>query len=401
MKLLYTVGVNLYSFFIGVFSLWNPKAKLLRVGRKESWKILKDFKNSGENVYWFHCASLGEFEQGRPIIEHLKEHENCQIIISFFSPSGYEIRKNYEHADKIFYLPKDSKKNAKRLFDIVQPNKVFFVKYEFWANYIFEAKGRNIPIYSVSAVFRENQVFFKWYGGYMRKILAAFDQIFVQETESKKFLNEIGVSSIVAGDTRFDRVAMNAKNVDEYPLVANWVKDKKVFICGSTWNNDIDVIAETIKNLDEGWKVIVAPHEIKEEKLSKIDAVFSNDLIRYSQIEHEILSSKKVLVIDNIGILMNLYQYANVAYVGGAFKTGLHNILEPASFGVPVIFGPNHAKFPEANLFIKNGIGFSISNKVEFQIQFDSVISNPINKKVVSFMSDMKGATKIILENIA
>lgn len=412
MKPLYSFGVWLYTAAVSIASLWNPKAKKWVQGRRESWKKLEEFaaensKFQSQNskiqtpkIYWFHCASLGEFEQGRPLIETLKKKSECKIVISFFSPSGYEIRKNYELADLIFYLPVDSKKNSKKVLDLLNPTAVFFIKYEFWANYIFEAKKRTIPLYSVSAVFRKNQIFFKWYGGYMRSVLKACTSIFVQNEESQKLLSTIGIESILSGDTRYDRVMQNAEKAERFPLIDSFTKGHKVFVCGSLWLTDLMTISRNLRTLPDDWKIIVTTHEIDEPKLKDAEYYFNQtSIVRYSKLTDQ-NSNSKVLLIDNIGMLMHLYGYGDLAYVGGAFKTGLHNILEPASFGLPVIFGPHHDKFPEAKLFIQNGIGFSISNADEFETVLKKLQTEKRREKVIGFMNSQKGATALILENI-
>ena len=407
MKILYSLGVWGYTAFVYIAAAWNPKARKWVRGRKESWGKLEKFsakqsKAPTENqpVFWFHCASLGEFEQGRPIIEALKSKSPCIIAVSFFSPSGYEIRKNYELADCVFYLPVDSKKNARSLFDELNPTAVFFIKYEFWANYIFEAKRRNIPFYSVSAVFRKNQVFFKRYGGYMRTVLKACTQIFVQNEDSKKRLHQLGIESVLAGDTRYDRVMKNAATAKKFPAIDSFAKGHKIFVCGSLWLPDLNTVAEGLKKLESDWKIIITTHEIGESKLREAEQFFAGKkVVRYSELSAE-NSNATVLLIDNIGMLMHVYGYANLAYVGGAFKTGLHNILEPASFGLPVIFGPNHQKFPEAKLFIENGIGFSVSSTQEFEAILSKLKEENLREKVVQFMKSQTGATQKILEKI-
>jgi 3-deoxy-D-manno-octulosonic-acid transferase len=396
MKLFYTLGVNAYYFAVLMASMFNPKAKKWIRGRKEVWSNFAFFK-PGEKVYWFHCASLGEFEQGRPIIEALKEKEQCQIVISFFSPSGYEIRQNYELADLVIYLPKDSRKNAKRLLEAIKPTTVFFIKYEFWANYILCCKERQIPIYLISALFRDEQVFFKSYGGFMREVLQSFTKIFVQNNDSNALLNGIGIPSVVAGDTRYDRVMANANKVVSYEDVDRFCGDSKVLICGSIWQEDLDVIKKKLNDIND-WKIIIAPHEISEKFISQIQEVITRPTLRYSEIEN--FTDEEVLIIDNIGMLMNLYQYGDLAFIGGAFRTGLHNILEPAAFGLPVLFGDKFDKFPEAFTFIENGIGFSVADKEDFKRVFDVVANQQLGEKVKSFMNSQKGATAKILEEI-
>ncbi|MBI3135840.1 MAG: 3-deoxy-D-manno-octulosonic acid transferase [Bacteroidetes bacterium] len=405
MKVLYASGVWLYTVMVHLVSWWNPKARKWVNGRKETWDRLEKFTalqpaKENDRLFWFHCASLGEFEQGRPLIEALKAQSACKIAVSFFSPSGYEIRKNYEHADLIFYLPVDTKKNAARLMNQLKPAAVFFIKYEFWANYIFEAKRQNIPCYSVSAVFRENQVFFKWYGGYMRTVLKSFTALFVQNEQSQILLKKAGIQAIVSGDTRYDRVMKNAEKAQRFPAIDAFVKDHLVFVCGSLWQPDLAVVSSGLNKLGKAWKIILTTHEITEHHLSEAEAFFSEKkCIRFSKLTDQD-SDADVLVIDNVGMLMHLYGYANLAYVGGAFKTGLHNILEPASFGLPVIFGPRYKKFPEAELFIQSGIGFSISDASEFEAVCSKLQQENLREKVLQFMNSQQGATRRILEKI-
>jgi 3-deoxy-D-manno-octulosonic-acid transferase len=417
MKFLYSIGVWLYTAAVNIAALWNPKAKKWVVGRRESLQKLENFSlrpfrlpsmtDTGKAVepihpplYWFHCASLGEFEQGRPLIETLKTKSDCQIVVSFFSPSGYEIRKNYDLADLIFYLPVDSKKNAKKVFDYLNPTAVFFIKYEFWANYIFEAKSREIPFYSVSAVLRKNQIFFKWYGGYMRSVLNACTTIFVQNETSKNLLDSIKINSVLAGDTRYDRVMKNAEKAQRFPNIDSFTQGHKIFVCGSLWLPDLQTISAALQNLGDNWKIILTTHEIDEAHLKEAEGFFSSQkLIRYSKLNDQ-NSDSKILLIDNVGMLMHLYGYADLAYVGGAFKTGLHNILEPASFGLPVIFGPRHEKFPEAKLFIENGIGFSVSDAIDFESVLKKLQSENLKEKVIAFMNSQKGATNLIINSL-
>ncbi|NOQ71274.1 MAG: 3-deoxy-D-manno-octulosonic acid transferase [Crocinitomix sp.] len=398
MRLLYTIGVRSYSFMIRIASLWNPKAKKWMQGRQEVWGVLDNWKLDERPVYWFHCASLGEFEQGRPLIEKLKNEEACQVVITFFSPSGYEIRKNYELADLVIYLPQETQANVARFIAKVQPEKVFFVKYEFWAQYIFEAKKAGAAVYSISAVFRKNQVFFKWYGGYLLKVLKAFDHIFVQDEKSADILKNAGVTSTVSGDTRYDRVMGNAKKVQSYPEIENFINGKKVLVIGSSWAEDEAVLMATMNHTNFDWKVIVAPHEIDAKRVTALEAKFTKPSVRYSKLVEG--SMADVLIIDNIGMLMNVYQYADIAYIGGAFGKGLHNILEPACFGVPVIFGSSFAKFQEAYDFIENGIGFSVNDAEEFQSRFNKLKALDIRDEVLAFMNDRVGATAEIFTAI-
>ncbi len=399
MKFIHQIVTELYFLAAKIASLWNNKAKLFVEGRKTTWNKLQAFKPGNNEVYWFHCASLGEFEQARPLIEKLKALKACKVIITFFSPSGYEIRKNYDSADLIIYLPKDSSKNARRFLNKVKPTKIFFIKYEFWPNYLLEANKLNIPTYLVSGVFRKNQIFFKWYGGFMKNVLKSFNKVFLQNIKSQVLLDTINIKSIVTGDTRFDRVMDNAKNVKSFPLIEQFINQQPVLVIGSCWQEDESVIFPVLNKINH-LKIIVAPHEINEGHLTTIEKQLNKKSIRYSKIEDgKNLSEYEVLIIDNIGMLMHLYQYAKVAYIGGAFGKGLHNILEPASFGVPVIFGNNYAKFPEAFQFIDEGIGFSIGNSSEFEGILNTLSKQDLSAKVLRFMNTHQGATdKILIE---
>lgn len=401
MPLLYALGVRGYSFLVRVASLWNPKAKKWITGRKDSWIRLQNFKLSDESTYWFHCASLGEFEQGRPLMEKLKAQDpNCRIVITFFSPSGYDIRKDYALADLVIYLPQETKRNVGLFLDHVQPDSAFFIKYEFWATYIFEAKKRGVKIYSVAAVFRKEQSFFKFYGGYMRSVLQAFDQIFVQDEKSLELLSSIQINGTLAGDTRYDRVMENAKKVQPYPEIQGFIGHHKVLVVGSSWEADEVILADLIHQESFDWKVIIAPHEIDANRIESIEKRFNKPSVRYSDLKNVASNTASVLIIDNIGMLMNVYQYADLAYVGGAFGKGLHNILEPACFGVPVIFGANYSKFNEAFDFISHEIGYSVSNGEELKQTFQQLSKTDINAKVLSFMRERQGATALILDTI-
>jgi 3-deoxy-D-manno-octulosonic-acid transferase len=368
-------------------------------GRKMVWEHLDNWQRTEKPLYWFHCASLGEFEQGRPLIEALKNQGDCQIVVTFFSPSGYEIRKNYAIADLVTYLPRETNKNVARFLAKIKPDQVFFVKYEFWATYIFEAKKQGARVYSVAAVFRKNQLFFKPYGGFMRSVLHAFDQVFVQDLKSLDLLKTIQVKGILAGDPRYDRVLGNAKNVQAYPAIEAFIDGSKVLVVGSSWAADDAVLKDTINHPDFEWKVIIAPHEVSEDRVQAIERNFTKKSVRYSNLASG-SSAAQILIIDNVGMLMNVYQYANLAYVGGAFGKGLHNILEPAAFNVPVVFGNKFSKFYEATEFIEAGIGFSVNNADEFSSLFSKLSQEDQSQKVRDFMHARVGATAKILSEI-
>ncbi|CAN5495203.1 glycosyltransferase N-terminal domain-containing protein [soil metagenome] len=408
MKHIYTLSIYLYILYLRIGSLFNAKAKLMLEGRKNIFEILTSKFSTSTNsqlptpnsqLIWFHCASLGEFEQGRPVMEKLKSQDSSvKILLTFFSPSGYEIRKNYAGADYIFYLPMDTPSNAKKFIEIVQPQKVFFVKYEFWFNYLTELKNRNIPTYLVSGIFREEYHFFKSTGAWFRKQLSSFTHFFLQDEKSMKLLDSIGyTNSTLVGDTRFDRVFEVVKNVKQIDLVKQFVGDKKVLILGSSWRED----EELVQNLKlESLKLIIAPHEIDEKHLLSIEKLFGN-YIRFSKANETNVSTANILIIDNVGMLSSLYQYGTIAFIGGGFGKGIHNILEAATFGMPIIFGPNYEKFIEAKDLIKLGGAFSIKDVSELEKTM-SLLSDEQVLKTASQISRMYvqsrvGATEKIL----
>ncbi|MBA4323464.1 MAG: 3-deoxy-D-manno-octulosonic acid transferase, partial [Odoribacter sp.] len=337
----------------------NHKASLWVAGRRDWSSKLKANIGSSENTIWFHCASLGEFEQGRPVMEMLKEKApGTKIVLSFFSPSGYEIRKNYRVADFVCYLPADTPGNASEFISIIKPSLAIFVKYEFWNNYITELSKRNIPLYLVSGIFRADQHFFRWYGGFFRKILKKFAHIFVQDTRSADLLKGIGIEDItVAGDTRFDRVNQIAATASGLPVIEKFRGEEKLFLAGSSWKPDEEIIAGVI-NLNPGMmKWVLAPHEIGKSNIDRLVKLFHTEVVRYSEFKDE-SAEARVLIIDNIGTLSSAYRYADIAAVGGGFGKGIHNILEPACWGTPVLFGPNYNGFKEAADLISSGGAF-------------------------------------------
>ena len=321
-----------------------------------------------QNLIWFHCASLGEFEQGRPLMEAMKKKDpSVRILLTFFSPSGYEIRKNYSGADHVFYLPLDTPANAKKFIEIVKPSKVFFVKYEFWFNFLKALKRKNIPTYLVSGIFRDDHHFFKSSGAWFRKQLSAFTHFYLQDEKSVRLLNSIGYFNVtLAGDTRFDRVFEVAANVNQNDLIKQFVADKKMLIVGSSWMED-EAIVSSIKLAP--LKLIIAPHEVNKAHLDSMVDRFGSaaSVLLYSNANESNVSDAQILMIDNIGMLSSLYQYATVAFIGGGFGKGIHNILEAATFGLPIIFGPNYKKFTEAKELIKLGGAFSIKDSSDFE----------------------------------
>ena len=406
----YNLGIQLYGIFIKVAAFFgNEKAKLWLSGRQDLWSKLADFQSNRSNkkVAWVHCASLGEFEQGRFLIEKIAtQYTDYQVVVSFFSSSGYEIRKDYALASLVCYMPLDTKKNATRFVETLNPDVVYFVKYEFWFHHLNALKERNIPTYCVSAVFREQQVFFKWYGGFFRRILACFTQIFVQDETSKILLQHIDIQSIVTGDTRIDRVQDHARSVKNIPFIFEFLGHKKAFIAGSTWPKDEALLASLFDDFPKGYKLIVAPHEIDESHILNIVKLFNIKVLRYSGVnEKTIFGDFEVLIIDNIGMLSSLYQYGEIAYIGGGFGKGIHNTLEPLAFGLPVLIGPNYQKFTEAVELSKPNRKaiFSIQNEVELRHTFAALqqpdVRNVASSIALDFINQNSGATNQILRD--
>lgn len=405
MKLLYAISIHFYNIIVGIVSVWNPKAKLWKNGRKQWKKKLKEGTKSLRNVYWFHCASLGEFEQARPLIEKLKnERPDISILLTFFSPSGYEIRKNYPFADYICYLPIDTRKNAQQFLDTIKIEKAYFVKYEVWPNLFMELKKREIPFYLISATFREGQIYFKKIGKWFLNLLTLPTSIFVQDEASKKILENHKIKSVVAGDTRYDKVIENANKAIEIPIIKNFTRGKFTLIAGSSWEKEEKMVSDFLRKKDGDIKVIFAPHDVSKSHVNgifeELDAAIK--AIRFSEITDETeLEKWDVLVIDNIGMLSNLYQYASVAFIGGGFTNALHNILEPATFGIPVLYGNNNLKFPEAKEMVKHGGGIEVKNQEDFEKSLTVFITDKqklenVSKKNKSFINSRVGATEIV-----
>lgn len=396
--LLYNLFLWLYRVGARILGLFNKKAKLWVLGRMNIFSKLKNaFKENHAPIAWFHCASLGEFEQGRPLIEKLKkENPEYKILVTFFSPSGYEIRKNYSLADWVFYLPTDGKINAYRFMEIVKPSLAFFIKYEFWYFYLAELKKRNIPLFLVSGVFRTSQPFFKWYGAWQRKALTFFKHFFVQKKHSAILLQTLGFeNATVTGDTRFDRVIATKNSWTSIESLEKFCGDKKVLVAGSTWEED-DLVLKHYVIAHPEVRFIIAPHEIGPARIKECKEIYENatlysDFIKKEEIPHNI----NTLIIDNIGMLNRLYKYAQISYVGGAFGNGIHNVLEPLVFGTPILFGPDYENFPETNDLIELKIGFSVNNALECE----KIITELMNdSKKLSLIHNM--AEEYIKENI-
>ena len=404
----YNIFLLFFRAGIRIASLWNNKANQWLAGRKNIFEILNsELSTNKSKLIWIHCSSLGEFEQGRPVIESFKTNfPNSKLLITFFSPSGYEIRKEYKVADWVFYLPMDSSLNAKKFFDIINPSLVVFVKYDFWYYYLTECKKRNIPLLMISAIFREEQPFFKWYGSFHRKMLSCFTYIFVQDENSETLLNSIDINNVLkTGDTRFDRVTDIAANFQSIEIIEKFCGNSKVLVAGSTWPEDEKIIKEGIAT-NPDIKLIIAPHEVNEKHLDEIknlfpDAVFFSQLMTHdSQIVN-----KKIMIIDNIGMLSRLYHYATVAYVGGGFNKGIHNTLEAVVYGKPVIFGPKYRKFKEAVELVRTGSGISITNTADLSKQLETLLKSKDQyemkcKNSFEFVQQRKGATKRIINYI-
>lgn len=366
-SMLYNFSIYLYRIAILLVSPFNLKARQWISGRKDLLSRLREAVHGEDNLIWFHAASLGEFEQGRPLMEALKKsHPEYKILLTFFSPSGYEIRKNYEGADFIFYLPIDTPLNARKFVEITEPVMAFFIKYEFWFNYIHYLNQKDIPLYYVSAIFRKDQHFFKPYGRWFQKQLRKVTWFFVQNEKSAALLRDINIENVsICGDTRFDRVWSVAQTRREFPQVAAFAGNLPVLLAGSTWPPDEELLIRLINENPGRFRCIIAPHEIDHQRINAFAARLSVPCIRYSELNGQDLSAFQVMFIDNIGILLHLYQYAHIAYIGGGFGKNIHNILEAATFGKPVIFGPNYHKFQEAKDLLAMGGAFCVHNYEE------------------------------------
>ena len=394
MKTLYNIIIHFYVISIYISSLFNAKSKQWVRGRKNILTSIEKAINNHKNIVWFHCASLGEYEQGKPIIEAYKaKSPTHKILLTFFSPSGYEVRKGAPLADFVFYLPADTKSNAKRFISIVKPIKAIFVKYEFWFNYMAELNKQNIPFYSVSAIFRDEQPFFKY--KWWAKQLKNVTHFFVQDEKSAQLLNRIGFSNYtISGDTRFDSVLTNAKNPVRIPLIESFSKRKPTIICGSTWPKDEILLAKYLKDHPEN-NYIIAPHEL--QNISALQR--QTNALLFSEAGDTNISNSNILIIDSIGLLSNIYQYADIAYIGGGFGVGIHNILEAVAFGLPVIFGPNYQKSNEAKKLIKQKGAISICNYKELSSAID--FFNIFDKSIaLNYIEENHGATKSIIAHI-
>lgn len=374
---MYTIAIYLYALAVRLASLTNRKARLMIKGHRKTWRTLRDHAKERQHYVWFHAASLGEFEQGRPLMERLRrEHPEKRILLTFFSPSGYEVRKDYAGADLVCYLPFDTPLNARRFVRLVQPEKAFFIKYEFWHHYIDELHRAGVPVYSVSSIFRNDQIFFRPYGRGYARVLHHFNHFFVQNEASRRLLNSLGVTQVsVTGDTRFDRVIDIRNQAKSLPLAAALTGDSRTIVAGSTWPPDEEILIPYFNRHPE-LKLIIAPHEVNEERLRSIEQRLKRPALRYSKATPESSAQADCLIIDGYGLLSSLYRYATLAYVGGGFGVGIHNVPEAAVYGVPVFFGPNNQRFREARDLINEGGSFEVTSADDFQAQADRLLAD-------------------------
>lgn len=400
---LYALSIQILRLTYYLAALFHPKARLFVSGRKNIFvRLQKDISSQPNKFIWMHCASLGEFEQGRPVLEMIRrEFPTYKILLTFFSPSGYEVRKKYAGADLIYYLPWDTRKNAHRFVELTRPVLAIFVKYEFWHNYSTTLKEHQIPILSISSIFRKNQIFFKWYGGFFKRILQNFNHFFVQNEQSVGLLKSIGITSVtLAGDTRFDRVNAITQQSKTIEVAEKFKGTDRVFVIGSLWPEDLEVIAPFINEHKQSIKFIIAPHEISEQFIREIEKSIEAACTRFS---NPVNLNSTVLIIDNIGMLSALYRYGEFAFVGGAYGKGLHNILEAACYGIPVFFGnKNYSKFNEATELIMRGGAFAVSGYDELKANYELMVNRPENfllacEVTKAYIQENLGATEKIM----
>lgn len=409
MLFLYNLVISIAGFFLKIVALFSPKIKLFIAGRKNVFSILEEKIKPSDKTIWFHSASLGEYEQGLPVIEKIKEkYPDHKIIITFFSPSGYEVRKNNTVADVTVYLPLDTKSNAKKFLKLAHPELAFFIKYEFWLNYLKELETSETPTYLISGIFRDNQMFFKWYGGFYRKALKAFTYFFVQNESSKQKIEAIGFHNvIVSGDTRFDRVNAILERDNTLDYIENFKNNAPTIVIGSSWPKDEALLAEYINQAPDHVKFIIAPHNIKADQIASLKSQITKSTVLFSEKEHQDLSKFNVFIIDTIGLLTKIYSYGTIAYVGGGFgNPGIHNILEPATFGIPIVIGPNYSNFAEAVQLVALQGCIVISNNNELKESLDRLLNdqNFLEEKsriCRSYIQDNTGATNTIMNIVS
>ena len=408
MLFLYNLLLLFASQIVKLLALFSPKIKLFVDGRKIVFETLKSKISASDKTIWFHAASLGEFEQGLPVMEKIKkEFPNHKIVVTFFSPSGYEVRKNNSIADACVYLPLDTRSNAQKFLKLVHPDLVFFIKYEYWPNYLNELKKLNINTYLISGIFRENQAFFKWYGGFYRNALKTFDYFFVQNENSKKLLQSHGFNNVkISGDTRFDRVVSILERDNSLDFMDHFKNNTTTIVIGSSWPKDESLLVNYINQTNMKVKFIIAPHNIKVEQIQELKNSITKKTVLFSEKENTDISNYDVLIVDTIGILTKIYSYADIAYVGGGFgNPGVHNILEPATFGIPIVVGPNYNHFAEATALVHQEGCISINTQTELNETLNNLISNEDIRHekghiCETFVQMNKGATDIILKHI-
>ena len=401
---MYNIVIFLYLCGVAIASIFNEKVRKMWRGERQAIRTIKEKMDPNAQYVWFHAASLGEFEQGRPLMEQLRrEHPEYKILLTFFSPSGYEVRKNYEGADIITYLPLDTITNARRFLRTIRPVMAFFIKYEFWYNYLHILRHRGIPVYSVSSIFRPGQVFFRWYGKQYSRVLKCFTHFFVQNEVSRELLSTIGIDNVtVVGDTRFDRVLQIKAAAKQLPIVEQFKGNSKCFIAGSSWQPDEEIFISWFKN-HQDWKLIIAPHVIAEDHLQQIEKMLGDrKVVRYTKATVDSVVDAEVLIVDCFGLLSSIYHYADVTYVGGGFGVGIHNTLEAAVWDVPVFFGPNNQRFQEAQGLKNCGGGLEISNADDFRrymlgFEEHSELMKELGEKAGAYVASLAGATRKIL----
>ena len=405
---MYNIVIYIYLIGVAIASCFNKKVKKMWAGERLALKVLREKVDPNARYIWFHAASLGEFEQGRPLMEYLrKTHPEYKILLTFFSPSGYEVRKNYEGADIICYLPLDTIRNARRFLRAIKPVMAFFIKYEFWYNYLHILQHRGVPTYSVSSIFRPDQIFFQWYGKGYGRVLKCFTHFFVQNIESKNLLAKLDIHDVeVVGDTRFDRVLQIKEASKQLPIVEKFTENtSKVFIAGSSWLPDEEVFLKYF-NLHKDWKLIVAPHVIGEDHLAQIfELLKGRRVVRYTEATEENVKDAEVLIIDCFGLLSSIYHYGTISYVGGGFGVGIHNVLEAAVWDIPVIFGPNNKRFQEAQGLIMAGGSFEINDYQSFRdlmmrFETDEMFLQTSKKHAGEFVKGRAGATEKIMGSL-
>lgn len=404
---MYNLSIYLYLLAVAIASLFSEKVRKMWRGEREAIRVLREKVDPTAQYVWFHAASLGEFEQGRPLMEQLRrEHPEYKILLTFFSPSGYEVRKNYEGADIITYLPLDTITNARRFLRTIRPVMAFFIKYEFWYNYLHILCHRGVPVYSVSSIFRPGQIFFKWYGHQYSRVLKCFTRFYVQNEVSKQLLGTIGITDVqIVGDTRFDRVLQIKAAAKQLPIVEAFTGGKKTFVAGSSWQLDEEIFIPFF-NEHRDWKLVLAPHVISEDHLQQIEKLLAGRrVVRYTQATEDNVRDAEVLIIDCFGLLSSIYHYADVTYVGGGFGVGIHNTLEAAVWDVPVFFGPNNQRFQEAQGLKQCGGGLEIASADDFRRLMQGFVDQPtlakeLGEKAGAYVKSMTGATQKILADV-